>query len=43
MVYWEAALGQPADEYGIEFHVDWAEFRRRDGDIETRLGCVCRA
>ena len=35
-------LGQPADEYDVEFHVDRAEFRRRDGDIETRWA-VCVA
>ncbi len=35
-------LEQLADEYGVEFHVDWAEFRRRDGDNETRWA-VCVA
>src|SRR5882724_4283864 len=35
-------LCQPADEYDVEFHVDRAEFRRRDGDIETRWA-VCVA
>ena len=35
-------LCQPADEYDLEFHVDRAEFRRRDGDIETRWA-VCVA
>jgi cellobiose phosphorylase len=29
-----------ADEYEVEFHPDRAEFRRRDGDIETRWA-VC--
>jgi cellobiose phosphorylase len=31
-----------ADEYGFAFHADRAEFRRRDGDIETRWA-VCVA
>ena len=35
-------LCQPADEYDVDFHVDRAEFRRRDGDIETRWA-VCVA
>ena len=35
-------LCQPADEYDLEFHVDRAEFRRQDGDIET-LWAVCVA
>jgi cellobiose phosphorylase len=35
-------LGQPADEYRGVFHVDRAEFHRRDGDIETRWA-VCVA
>jgi cellobiose phosphorylase len=29
-----------ADEYEFEFHADRAEFRRRDGDVETRWA-VC--
>ena len=35
-------LCQAADEYSVEFHVDRAEIRRRDGDIETRWA-VCVA
>src|SRR5271157_6663898 len=33
-------LRQVADESEIEFHTDRAEFRRRDGDVETRYA-VC--
>ena len=33
-------LAQAADESGFEFHADRAEFRRRDGDVETRCA-VC--
>src|SRR3954468_3000330 len=33
-------LCRPADEYEVAFHADRAEFRRRDGDAETRLA-VC--
>jgi len=29
-------LCQVGDEYEFEFHADRAEFRRQDGDIETR-------
>src|SRR5258706_1525285 len=35
-------LGWAGEEYQHEFHVDRAEFRRRDGDIETRWA-VCVA
>jgi len=35
-------LCQPADECDVEFHVDRAEFSRRDGDIETKWA-VCVA
>jgi cellobiose phosphorylase len=35
-------LCRSADEYEVEFHPDRAEFRRRDGDIETRWA-VCVA
>ena len=31
---------EAADEYQFEFHADRAEFRRRDGDVETRWA-VC--
>jgi cellobiose phosphorylase len=33
-------LGRPGGEYRYEFHPDRAEFRRRDGDVETRWA-VC--
>ena len=33
-------LPKTADEYAFEFHADRAEFRRRDGDVETRCA-VC--
>src|SRR6516225_6840970 len=33
---------RPADEYTFAFHADRAEFRRRDGDMETRWA-VCIA
>ena len=33
-------LPKAADDSGFEFHADRAEFRRRDGDIETRCA-VC--
>src|SRR5438045_8334997 len=33
-------LCRPADEYEAVFHPCHAEFRRRDGDVETRLA-VC--
>jgi cellobiose phosphorylase len=42
---WSAAyqpLCRPADENEVAFHADRAEFRRRDGDAETRLA-VCVA
>ena len=35
-------LCRAADEYEVAFHADRAEFRRRDGDVETRLA-VCVA
>src|SRR4029434_9937851 len=36
-------LSKAADESEFEFHADRAEFRRRDGDIETRCAiCVVR-
>ena len=36
-------LPRAADEYQVAFHADRAEFRRRDGDIETRWAvCVAR-
>jgi cellobiose phosphorylase len=35
-------LCRPADEHEVAFHADRAEFRRRDGDTETRLA-VCVA
>jgi cellobiose phosphorylase len=35
-------LGRAADESEVAFHADRAEFRRRDGDAETRLA-VCVA
>jgi cellobiose phosphorylase len=35
-------LCRAADEYEVAFHADRAEFRRRDGDTETRLA-VCVA
>ena len=35
-------LCRAADEYEVAFHADRAEFRRRDGDIETRWA-VCVA
>ena len=35
-------LGRGGDEYEVEFHPDRAEFRRRDGDVETRW-TVCVA
>ncbi|HEV3003280.1 MAG TPA: glucoamylase family protein, partial [Pirellulales bacterium] len=37
---WSAAhqpVGRPADEYEVLFSVDKAEFRRRDGDLETQM------
>ena len=36
-------LAQAVDEYQVAFHADRAEFRRRDGDVETRWAiCVAR-
>src|SRR5262249_56563308 len=36
-------LPQAVDEYQVAFHADRAEFRRRDGDVETSWAiCVAR-